>query len=279
MEDDGQGLGAEGGEETEGSPPAPSSSNAMVVASTVAGTATGGGGGGIGIGIGGGLTALRVGAPAVCLRLLTESLLVLAKNDRDNRETRFAQVSRAWPYPCASPYLTPSEPSRFVCVCPRFDLSITINPLYSFIILSIPSSTLSTHSFPSSPSLPFLPSLLFPPPLLFTSLISLPSFHLPSFLSPPFLPFFPFNSLTPLPSSQLSHSPSSLPSLTPLPPSPPSLPFLPPLLPLPQRIAAWELVKDKHERFLRPVLGSPERSDDLAQLDRVEKERSNDLTR
>ena len=115
---------AEGGEEAEGSPAAPSSSNALVVAS-------GGGEGGGSV-----LTALRVGAPAVCLRLMTESLLVLAKHDRTNREARFAQ-----------------------------------------------------------------------------------------------------------------------------------------------RIAAWELVKEKHERFLRPVLGSPERSDDLAQLDRMEKERSNDLTR
>ena len=146
MEDDGQGGGAaEGGEEAEGSgsPPAPTSSSAMVVASAsagahnntglVAGAGVGGGGGGGGGSV---LTALRVGAPAVCLRLLTESLLVLMKNDRDHRETRFAQ-----------------------------------------------------------------------------------------------------------------------------------------------RIAAWELVKEKHERFLRPVLGSPERSDDLAQLDRMEKERSNDLTR
>ena len=93
VEDDGQAAGAEGGEETEISPTAPSSSNAMVVASAVAG-APGGAAGGGGGGIEGGsvLTALRVGAPAVCLRLLTDSLLALVKNDREHREARFAQV-------------------------------------------------------------------------------------------------------------------------------------------------------------------------------------------
>ena len=45
-----------------------------------------------------------------------------------------------------------------------------------------------------------------------------------------------------------------------------------------QRVQAWELVKEKHERFLRPVLGSPDKADDLAALDRVEKDRSTELS-
>ena len=44
-----------------------------------------------------------------------------------------------------------------------------------------------------------------------------------------------------------------------------------------QRVQAWELVKEKHERFLRPVLGSPDKADDLLDLDRMEKERSAEL--
>ena len=163
VEDDGQAAGAEGGEETEISPTAPSSSNAMVVASAVAGApggaATAAGAGGGGIEGGPVLTALRVGAPAVCLRLLTDSLLALVKNDREHREARFAQVD-----PTPTLFLSTSLLSSSLLSCSLCSLVYLFKSLiHPFIRLIIPPispiyffshihhTTFITHSMQSQP--------------------------------------------------------------------------------------------------------------------------------
>lgn len=42
-------------------------------------------------------------------------------------------------------------------------------------------------------------------------------------------------------------------------------------------LAVWELGRDKHERLLKPRLGSPDKADELAALDKMESDRSQDM--
>lgn len=45
-----------------------------------------------------------------------------------------------------------------------------------------------------------------------------------------------------------------------------------------QLVRAWEKGREKHERLLRPRLGSPDAADELSQLDSIETERSSELS-